>query len=131
MVIERAGRVIVIVRVPVNTPPASLSPERDEALDEKAPSAVATRLGRHVEVFEITDGLKAPRVRMENVIGEADQLRPEVASEEAPNRMIGAENALPEAIRRRVGHRPAKRCAIGAPERKPLARVLGLGAADR
>jgi hypothetical protein len=32
--------VIVIVRVPVNTPPASLPPERHEALDEKAPSEV-------------------------------------------------------------------------------------------
>ena len=129
MVVERAGRVIVTVRVTVNTPPASLSPERDEALDEKAPSAVTS--GRHVEVFEITDGLKAPGVRMEDVIREANQFHPKVASDEAPNRMIGAENALPEAIARRVGHRPAKRCAIGTPERKPLTRVLGLAAADR
>jgi hypothetical protein len=101
--------VIVTVRVTVNTPPASLSPERDEALDEKAPSAVTTRLGRHVEVFEITDGLKAPGVGVEDVIREANQFHPKVASDEAPNRAIGAENALPDAIGCRVGHRPAKR----------------------
>jgi hypothetical protein len=107
LVVERAGRVIVAVRVTVNTPPASRS---RLSATRKAPSAVTTRLGRHVEVFEIIDGLKAPGVRMEGVIREANQFHPKVASDEAPNRMIGAANALPEAIGRRVGHRPAKRC---------------------
>jgi len=118
-VIKGAGAVIILVRMPVDAPPSMLLSERDERNHEHPPCTAAPRFRHDEEILKIADRLETPGMGVKDIIGEPNWFAVETAGDEAPDRLIRRQNALPDALRDRVRNRAVKCRAVSAPEREP------------
>src|SRR5688572_6111329 len=133
LVVQRAARRVRGVRLPVHTLAAGILRDVINAIDERAPDAMAALVRNGEEILQVAQQLEARRAAMVDVVAEPED--PALTfGDDAVDGFVGVEEAAPGGVRHLIGQCGGADALIESvvfvPEGLPGIEIVGSNGAD-
>src|SRR5580658_6181374 len=118
-VVDPARRRVALTGVPIDAAPSVALAARDQLADQRRADALPARTGRDKEVFEVARRPAPPRVRMQHVVAEADDMAIRADRNQRVHGLRRIEDARPRRPGDVLGDARLVERAVRRPQRAP------------